>query len=146
MRGYFGIGIENIKKSANLGTLWRSASNFEAAFMFTAGQKYRHQCSDTVKAFRHIPLLQFADISELVIPHSCLLVGVEIIEGSCSLIDYKHPERAIYLLGAEDHGLSAAAIDRCHQFIEIPSSRCLNVAVAGAIVMYDRLAKAARAG
>jgi tRNA G18 (ribose-2'-O)-methylase SpoU len=145
MRGYFGIGIENTKNERNVGTLWRSASNFEAAFMFTAGRRYHHQCSDTLKAWRHIPLLQFADISELVIPHSCLLVGVEIVGQSIDLIEFEHPERAIYLLGAEDHGLSKAAIDRCHQFVEIPSHRCLNVAVAGAIVMYDRLAKAVRA-
>ena len=27
MRGYFGIGIENGKTVANIGTLWRSAHN-----------------------------------------------------------------------------------------------------------------------
>ena len=53
------------------------------------------------------------------------------------------PERAVYLLGAEDHGLSRKALDKCHHFIMIPGSQLdqsLNVSVAGSIIMYDRVA------
>lgn len=35
------------------------------------------------------------------------------------------------------------ALTRCHRLIEIPSTYCLNVAVTGSIVLYDRAAKAA---
>lgn len=56
---------------------------------------------------------------------------------------YIHPNRAIYLLGVEDNGLPDAVLGQCQQVVEIPASTCLNVAVAGSIVMYDRAAKLA---
>lgn len=138
MRGYFGIGVENLKNKENLGTLWRSAINLGADFIFVIGRRYQHQSSDTVKAFRHIPLFQYESIEDLVIPHDCKLVGVEILEKSQNLITYNHPERAIYLLGAEDHGLSARAIEKCHDIVKFDSNFCMNVSCAGSILMWDR--------
>ena len=140
-RGYFGIGIENAKTKVNIGTLWRSAYNFGAAFIFTVGRRYEKQASDTVKAWRHIPLHDYNTINDLIIPYSCMLIGVELTETAIPLPRFVHPERAIYLLGAEDHGLSRQVIDKCNVIIQIPSHQCLNVSVAGAIVMYDRLTK-----
>lgn len=142
-RGYFGIGIYHTKNPANVGTLWRSAANLGADLIFTVGRRYKQQSSDTVKAFKHIPLLHFADMDDLIahVPHDCLLVGVEQDASAQSLPDFAHPERCIYLLGAEDHGLAADVAQRCHRLVEIPSDRCMNVAVAGSIVMYDRNTK-----
>jgi tRNA (guanosine-2'-O-)-methyltransferase len=140
-RGFFGIGVENLKTKANLGTLWRSAINLGADFIFVVGRRYQHQSSDTVKAFRHIPIFQYESIDELVIPHSCKLVGVEILEQSKDLVTYEHPEQAIYLLGAEDFGLSSRAIERCHEIVKFDSNFCMNVSCAGSILMWDRKLK-----
>jgi tRNA G18 (ribose-2'-O)-methylase SpoU len=41
-------------------------------------------------------------------------------------------------LGAEDHGLTAQAIDKSHFVVRFKSELSLNVSVAGSIVMYDR--------
>ena len=142
-RGYFGIGIENTKTSMNIGTLWRSAYSFGAAFIFVIGNRYKKQASDTVKAMRHIPLYHYADFDEFYnnIPKDCQLVGIEIDESAVSLREFKHPERAIYVLGAEDHGLTTKAMQRCHHIIQFESDYCLNVSVAGSIVIYDRQSK-----
>ena len=139
MRGYFGIGIYHIKHEVNLGTLWRSACSFGASFIFTIGKRYSRQSSDTTKTWRHVPLYHYESIDDLFLPYSCRLVGIEL--GGESIREYKHPERCIYLLGAEDHGLPSEIMDKCHEVIEIPSVNeyCLNVASAGSIVMYDRL-------
>lgn len=139
-RGYFGIGIENIKTPANLGTLWRSAFNFGAAFLFTVHQRYPPQRSDTVKAWRHVPLHNYVDFEAFsgAVPMDCEVIGVELHERAKPLGNFTHPERAIYLLGAEDSGLSKAAICRCSRLVQIESLMCLNVAVAGSIVMWHR--------
>ena len=144
MRGYFAIGIENCKTKANLGTLWRSAHIFGAAYIFVIGRRYEKQASDTTKAWRSVPLFQYDTFDDFyrTIPRDCILTGVEITPRARSLITTHHSERAIYLLGAEDHGLSKMALEKCHRFIQIPGTMCLNVAVAGSVVMYDRLAKA----
>lgn len=142
-RGFFGIGVYRPKTVHNIGLLWRSAHNMGAAFMFTIGHRYKQQCSDTTKAWKSVPLTQYADFDQMyeVMPKDCLLIGIEQAEGSELVHRVAHPERAIYLLGAEDFGLPADVLTRCHRIMEIPSTRCLNVGVAGSIVMYDRLLK-----
>jgi tRNA (guanosine-2'-O-)-methyltransferase len=47
----------------------------------------------------------------------------------------------VYLLGAEDHGLSKMAKEKSHYLVKFQSILSLNVSVAGSIVMYDRQAK-----
>ena len=75
------------------------------------------------------------------IPFSCAVIGIE--QGGANIKNFIHPERAIYILGAEDTGLPDEVLGNCVHVIEIPSHRplCMNVAVAGSIVMYDRLLK-----
>ena len=145
MRGYCAIGVFHSKKEVNIGTLLRSAHAFGAAFVFTVGRRYQQQSSDTTKAWRHVPLFHFDSIADLIdhAPYDCQVIGVEIDERSVALPDFRHPERGLYLLGAEDAGLSAEAVEAVHRLVEIPGAeRCLNVATAGSIVLYDRMMKA----
>ena len=146
-RGYFGIGVYHPKTEVNIGTLLRSADAFGAAFVFTVGRRFRKQASDVWKSWRHIPVFEVADIDGLRrwLPFSCPLVGVELDERARMLSAWSHPERACYLLGAEDHGLPPDVRAACHSLVQIPgASRCLNVASAGSIVLYDRAAKERR--
>jgi tRNA G18 (ribose-2'-O)-methylase SpoU len=142
-RGYLGIGIYHVKTACNIGTLWRSAYNFGASFIFTIGKRYKKQHSDTLKAHRHIPLYHYVDFKDFKnhTPHNCKVIAIEQSERSKDIKDYKHPERAIYLLGAEDHGIPIKLLDQCHEVIHIDTPQCLNVSSAGSIVMYDRQMK-----
>jgi tRNA G18 (ribose-2'-O)-methylase SpoU len=142
-RGYFGIGIVHVKKEHNVGTLLRTAQSLGAAFVFTVGRRYDRQASDTTKAWRHIPLYHHDTIDQLVdsLPYSCPLIGVELDPRARPISNYVHPERAVYLLGAEDHGLTPSERARCHQLVQLPGAYCLNVATAGSIVMFDRVQK-----
>ena len=99
-KGYFGIGIENTKTKANIGTLWRSAYGLGAAFIFVIGDRYKKQASDTVKAMRHIPMYHYETFDKFYenMPKDCQLIGIELHEKSRELSGYGHPERAIYLL------------------------------------------------
>lgn len=141
MRGYFGIGVENLKNEVNLGTLWRSAFCLGANFIFTIGRRYKNQSSDTTQAYRHIPFYEYENREHFLKsrPYDCRLIGIEIGERAKSIYNSMHPERAIYVLGPEDGSLSF--LDKCDYVIQIPSKVCLNVAVAGSIVMYDRNCK-----
>ena len=143
MRGYFGIGIENTKNKMNIGTLWRSAHSFNAAFMFTIGRRYQRQASDTTKAWRSVPFFEFVSFEHFrsELPRECMLIGIEIDDQAWAINNFVHPERAVYLLGAEDWGLSKRAKEKCHRIIYLPGRYCLNVATAGSIVMYDRILK-----
>ncbi len=144
MRGFFGIGIENCKTEMNVGTLWRSAHALDADFIFAIGRRYRRQSSDTTKAWKHIPFYQYDTFDDFYksLPRDCMLIGVEYPHEKASNINtFCHPERCVYLLGAEDNGLTRKAIDSCHGLVHIPCKHCLNVSVAGSIIMFDRKAK-----
>lgn len=141
-RGYFGIGIYHTKTEHNIGTLLRSAHCFGASFVFTVGRRYRRQASDTTNASAHMPLYHFDDMDSLQnnLPIGCQLVGVELTDSAKPLNAFDHPQSCAYLLGAEDHGLPPAVLERCHDVLVIPGlSFCLNVSVAGSIVLYDRM-------
>lgn len=144
-RGFYAIGIVHGKRRENIGTLFRSAVSFGAAFVFTVGRRYAPQASDTPKSWLHIPVHHFATVDDLVahLPYGTRLIGVEMADTAISLWDYAHPARAVYLLGAEDHGLTTEQQVRCHQLVRINgAAHCLNVAVAGSIILHDRVIKA----
>jgi hypothetical protein len=53
---------------------------------------------------------------------------------------------AAYVLGPERSGLSPAMLERCRHVVRIPTRFALNLAVAGALVLYDRLLQHGRFG
>jgi tRNA G18 (ribose-2'-O)-methylase SpoU len=141
MRGYFAIGAERISKPLNVGNLMRSAHAFGASFFFTVNAQPRavDMTSDTSKALTHLPYYNWANPDEMVLPKGCKLVGVELLENAAELPSFRHPLQAAYILGPERGELSAPILARCDHIVKIPAAFCINVAMAGAIVMYDRL-------
>jgi tRNA G18 (ribose-2'-O)-methylase SpoU len=141
MRGYFGIGAEEISKPMNLGALMRTAHAFGASFFFTVNahpkvrEAYR---ADTSRAFDHVPYYAFDTVEELMLPKGCALVGVELLDEAADLPAFRHPPAAAYILGRERGSLSPAIVERCAHVVKIPTKFCLNVGLAGALVMYDR--------
>ena len=141
-RGYFGIGVEGVSKSANVGALLRTAHAFNAAFCFIVGAGFDARAgrlADTAGSPAQVPLWRFPDIGSLCLPQHCVLVGVELIDGATDLPSFRHPLSAAYVLGPERSGLSPAMQQRCRHFVRIPTRFALNLAVAGALVLYDRL-------
>ncbi|WP_179351646.1 RNA methyltransferase [Winogradskyella vidalii] len=137
---FFGIGIQNGKTPENLGVLWRSAQNLGASFIFTIGNRYAKQACDTHNAVKSMPYFHYETFEDFFnnLPKGARLVGVELTDEAVALETFNHPRRCVYLLGAEDHGLSNEAINKSHFLIKFKSQLSLNVAVAGSIIMYDR--------
>jgi tRNA G18 (ribose-2'-O)-methylase SpoU len=145
-RGYFAIGAERMSKALNLGNLMRSAHGFGASFTFTVGATYQalEARADTSKGQWHLPHYNWGSVDEMILPQGCKLVGVELLDGAIDLPSFRHPLRAAYVLGPEQGSLSPALTARCSYVVKIPTSFCINVAMAGAIVMYDRVRSMAR--
>lgn len=142
-QGFFGIGIQNGKTPENLGVLWRSAQNMGASYIFTIGNRYAKQACDTHKAVGAMPYFHYDTFEEFYkqLPKSAMLVGVELDDRAVPLETFEHPKRCVYLLGAEDHGMSRLAIEKSHHLVKFDTPMSLNVSVAGSIVMYDRRMK-----
>jgi hypothetical protein len=82
---------------------------------------------------------RFPTLADVSLPRGCALVGIELLEDAVDLPSFRHPLNAAYVLGPERAGLSSALLDRCDQVVRIPTRFALNLAVAGALVLYDRL-------
>lgn len=146
-RGYFAIGAERTSKALNLGNIMRSAHGFGAAFTFTVGAMYQamEARADTSKGQWHLPHFNWVTLDEMQLPKGCVLVGVELTDDAVDLTTFRHPLRAAYVLGPEKGSLSPEMLARCTSVIKIPTRFCINVAMAAAIVMYDRVRSASPA-
>ena len=145
-RGYFAIGAERTSKALNLGNLMRSAHGFGASFTFTIGATYQalEAVADTSKGRDHLPHYSWDSPDEMALPEGCQLVGIELLDDAVDLPSFRHPSRAAYVLGPELGSLSPPLQAKCDHVVKIPTRFCVNVAMAGAIVMYDRVRSLAR--
>lgn len=142
MRGFFGMGVEGISKGANLGNLVRSTHAFGGSFFFNVAPNVDQReirVSDTAASSLHMPFYVYDSVGELQLPKGCELVGVEFLPDAVDLPSFHHPLRAAYVLGPEMGNLSPEMLKICDHVIKIPMKFCVNVGVAGALVMYDRL-------
>jgi tRNA(Leu) C34 or U34 (ribose-2'-O)-methylase TrmL len=143
-RGYTCIGLHRPRSSKNLGVVLRSAGSFAVDLIAVAGLRYGDSRPDVRKQYRHTPLLQVEDLS-LALPYACVAVAVDLLEDATPLPEYRHPERAFYVFGPEDGTLDETVTAWCRDRVYVPTRRCLNLAAAVNIVLYDRLVKRGRA-
>lgn len=147
MRGYFGVGIHGVSKPMNVGNLVRTAHAFGAGFVFLIDPYVDMDAigaSDTSATAESLPLYTFDSIEQLVLPRGCRLVGIEFLADAVELPSFRHPRRAAYLLGPELDSLAPGVLARCDHVVRIPTRFCVNLATAGAMVMYDRVMQMGR--
>ena len=142
MRGYFGIGVEGISKASNLGAITRTAHAFGASFTFTVSEAIHIRevdSVDTSSSSKSVPFYRFPSAEEMLLPKDCSLIGIEITSAAIELPSFHHPHCAAYVLGPERGILSNQMLDRCDYVVKVPMKFSINVGLAGALVMYDRL-------
>jgi TrmH family RNA methyltransferase len=133
-----GLALWHVTDPGNVGTLIRTADAFGAFVALSSG------CADPIssKALRgsagaifRVPLLDFEDAPS---PWVALVA-----EGGQPLNEVELGQQVTFVLGAERAGLPAEVLERCHVSASIPmaeGAESLNVAVAGAIALYEHRA------
>jgi tRNA G18 (ribose-2'-O)-methylase SpoU len=142
MRGYFGIGVQGISKAANLGAVKRTAHAFGASFVFTVNAHHKAfdvNETDTSKSNTHLPLYEWDGVDDIRLPVGCPLVGVELTEKSIDMPSFRHPLACAYVLGPEIGSLSPDMQKLCTHIVKIPTKFCINVSLAAALTLYDRM-------
>ena len=143
MRGYFGVGVEGLSKPLNLGALFRSAHAFGADYLFTVASPVGFKSvgrADTSESWKQLPYYAFDSVAQMQLPKGCCIVGVELVDDAVELPSFRHPLQAAYVLGRERGSLTPEMQGRCTHVVRIPTKFCVNVGIAGAIVLYDRMA------
>ncbi|PHR57184.1 MAG: rRNA methyltransferase [Robiginitomaculum sp.] len=145
MRGYFGIGVQGISKTANLGAVMRTAHAFGASFTYTVNAapeitdtRRGVNQTDTSRSLSHVPFYQWDSLEDMRLPLNCPLVGIELCDRSVDMPSFRHPLSCAYILGPEDGSLSPDMQDMCKYIVKIPTKFCINVSLAAALTLYDR--------
>jgi tRNA(Leu) C34 or U34 (ribose-2'-O)-methylase TrmL len=136
----------------NVGAAVRAASCYGIGQVWFTGdrvqlvgeRRFRLPREERMRGYQEVELRhsdQPFDAFETAVP-----VAVELRGNAESLIDFPHPDGAVYVLGPEDGSLDRAVLALCHRFVVIPTRHCTNLAAAVYTVLYDRHAKRVRAG
>jgi tRNA(Leu) C34 or U34 (ribose-2'-O)-methylase TrmL len=139
-RGFCCVALDNPKTSVNVGSALRAAGVYGANMIVVSGLRYTKAPTDTMRHHRHLPLLQVTDLHD-AIPFDCVPVAVELVSSAMPLPEYKHPERAFYVFGAEDATLDHRVLSWCRDVVYIPTTGCMNLAATVNVVLYDRMCK-----
>lgn len=138
-------------KEHNVGSLIRTAHAAAAAEVLLVGDReWNVPAAKTAQDFTDIRFLEDEEDFLRYIRHQGYsLVAVELHESAVSLFEARYPEKPCFLVGAERKGIPASLLDAAELIVEIPQwglVPCLNLAIAGSIVLYDYLGKQAQEG
>ena len=141
----------NPKYPHNIGSIIRAASCFGFKQVWYTGNRVPMDTSmrlpreERMKGYADVDLYQF-DYPFDCFADNIIPVAVEIVPNSESLIDFEHPEKAVYVFGPEDGSIPQVIKRFCHRFVTIPTKHCVNLSSAGYLIMYDRMVKRVRDG
>lgn len=147
------IALINPKHARNVGAVVRAASCYGADWVLITGDRvalephpgYRLPREERMRDYADVDLRRtdrpFDQFDRSVTP-----VAIELVAGAETLIEFEHPENALYVFGPEDGSLGRSTLGLCHRFVVIPTAHCTNLAAAVYTVLYDRHAKRVRAG
>jgi tRNA(Leu) C34 or U34 (ribose-2'-O)-methylase TrmL len=102
-------------------------------------KKMRLPREERVREWQNVDWDHTDDYELLVAAHTP--VCIELLPGTVSLVDFEHPEDALYIFGPEDSGVPKGMRHACHHFVQVPTLGCLNLAATVNVVLYDRMAK-----
>lgn len=142
----FAIGVYNISKEYNVGSLLRTAHCAKAKDFFLIGEKsfntYASVSSEKWTEVNYFEKLN--DFLSYIKSTNYNLILIEQSEKSTSLFEFNYPENPLFLLGQEKGGIPDELKNQNYPILEIPQFgliHSLNLSCSGSIVIYHYLYK-----
>lgn len=137
------VAIENVGHDFNVGTIVRSANNFNARKVHIIGRKKYNRrgamCTD-----KYLEVVYWSDLQEFLADQKQRGQEVVAIENNTDrvkpLVSKKFVQATTLLFGSEGDGLTTEALNNADDVREIESfgsTRSVNVGVAAGIAMYE---------
>ncbi len=143
-KSHCAVGLCNPKSPSNVGSVIRACGCFSADQIYYTGSRYDRAepfYTDTANRRSKLALTKVDDLILTAVEDKLETVCIELCENATSLLEFTHPEQALYLFGPEDHSLSQDTIDSADHVVFIPTYGCLNLSASVNVVLYDRAMK-----
>lgn len=138
------LWLDGVGNPHNLGAILRSAAHFGVA-----GILIPHDSTLTLSGAaarvaeggaEAVPLVRLPAVSQALpqLRAAGFAVWATLVRGGDDVFAQAMPERLVYVMGAEQHGMDRALIDQCDARVSIPGSDAvdsLNVAAATAVLL-----------
>ncbi len=144
------VVLDNLRSAFNVGSVFRTADGFGVGRLVLTGitprppsAKIDRSSMGTVETVRWEYEADVATALARLRAEAYRLYAVETADGATPLEKVRQFERAAFVFGNEEFGLSDAAISACDETVEIPLAgrkNSINVANACAIVCYRAMA------
>jgi tRNA G18 (ribose-2'-O)-methylase SpoU len=135
------IAIENWQHDLNIGSIVRTANAFNVSQVHIVGKrdwnKRGAMVTDRYLNVMHHPTI--SDFKSNCDSRDVPIIGIDNVETSISIENFKFPNKCVMLFGQEGAGMSPEAISACSVILAIAqhgSTRSMNASAAGAIAMY----------
>lgn len=137
------VAIENVEHDFNIGTIVRSANNFNVARVHIIGRR-KYNRRGAMCTEKYLQVVFWEKIEDFY--HDQRLLGKEVVaienqvEGAKPLGKKKFMRNTTLLFGSEGNGLTKEALELADDIREIESfgsTRSVNVGVAAGITMYE---------
>lgn len=155
------VVLINPKFAHNLGQAVRALSCFGVSQLWWSGKRVLKELEGMDRIPREERMRGYSDVSILynerpldVYDRTNIIHGkpigatvpvcIELVPGAEDLLEFEHPENAVYVFGPEDGSVDQGTRRNCHRFVKIPTRHCTNLSAAVYIVLYDRLLKQTR--
>lgn len=139
----FEILLYNLKEPFNVGTIARLCNNYHCNKLHIIGNRYTKKGLSKSKVVGDVTnfLSQsnkvecYKDFQEFKCQNTKDLIAVEMTKVAIPLENYIPQANVIYVLGAEDGGISKECLNDCKVHVRLYGSESINVACASAIIM-----------
>jgi tRNA G18 (ribose-2'-O)-methylase SpoU len=143
------VALEGIGDVDNVGVMIRNARTLGADAMLLspdcADPYYRKAIRTSMGHVFTMPMLRsenwLHDLRLLQSQNGYEIIGTALRSDAVNVATYRFAARTVLLFGSEGSGLSAATLALCNGCVKVPMAPgvdSLNVAAAGAVVLYER--------
>jgi len=139
------ILMSQIEGDFNIGSVIRSANNFNFSKVFYYGKK-RYDKRSACGVYNYTDVIHISSMEEIIsLKNEYEFVALENnITKIVPIKDFVWKKNSMIVVGEENAGIQQDVLSICNKYIEIPSMgsvRSLNAAVAASIAMYDYINK-----
>lgn len=141
----FAVLMEQLEHDFNIGTLIRNSNAFNSKQVFYYGPTKRYDRRGTIGTHKYVDLTYLPSLQEVLnLKKDYTFIGVDCVEGSVPMNNFKWPENTLMIFGEEGGGISKNMRELCDKIVHIEqygSVRSLNVGTASGIAMNDYVNK-----